>query len=86
MNAQLAETTEIETVEYSLLIDGVIECPAHTDSKRFFDGLLDTIIDYVEEHQAMAGLGMSYRVYADSAEDNPDHNGEENGPEGTEER
>jgi hypothetical protein len=57
MNTQLAnmlaKTTEFETVEYSLLIDGIIECPANTDSKRFFDGLLDTIVDYVKERQAI---------------------------------
>jgi predicted RNA binding protein YcfA (HicA-like mRNA interferase family) len=56
-------STESETKEYSLLIEGVVECPASKDRKMFFDGLLDTIIEYVEKHEAIAGLGMSYRPY-----------------------
>jgi hypothetical protein len=65
----VAENIEIETAEYSLLIDGVIECPAGTDSKLFFDGLLDTIVEYVEKHEAMAGLSMTYRPYDDTEEE-----------------
>jgi hypothetical protein len=76
MDAYLADTvtarTTVETKEYNLLIDGVVECPATVDSKFFFDGLLDAIIDYVEKHEAMAGLGMSYQAYDDAIEDEPD--------------
>jgi hypothetical protein len=66
MNAYLAATvtgrTTVETKEYNLLIDGVVECPATVDSRLFFDGLLDAIIDYAEKHEAMAGLDMSYQA------------------------
>ena len=51
---------QIETREYSVSIDGVVEIEKYTDLKSFFDGLLDAIIDYVEQHDAMAGLSMVY--------------------------
>jgi hypothetical protein len=76
MNAYLADTvtepTTVETTEYNLLIDGVVECPATVECKLFFDGLLDAIIDYVEKHEAVAGLGISYHVYDESLEDEPE--------------
>ena len=58
--------------ERSVTIDGVIEVSRHLDAKTFFDGLLDAIIDYVEQHQAFAGLSMSHQEYAD--EDDSDNN------------
>jgi hypothetical protein len=59
------EGLEAVTREYSVTIDGVVELQADADSKLFFDGLLDAVIDYVEKHQAIAGLAMSHREYAD---------------------
>jgi len=49
--------------EYSLVIDGVIEMVNDIDEKMFFDGLLDTIIEYVERYNAFAGLSMSHKEY-----------------------
>ena len=40
-----------------------------TNAKTFFDGLLDVIIDYVEEHNAFAGLTMSHKAYEYVEED-----------------
>ncbi|MHB8777608.1 MAG: hypothetical protein ACYC6R_07575 [Anaerolineales bacterium] len=51
--------------EYSVAIDGVIEMVKGLDEKSFFDGLLDTLIEYVEKHGAFAGLSMSHRAYVD---------------------
>ncbi|MCI0576713.1 MAG: hypothetical protein L0332_29220 [Chloroflexi bacterium] len=59
----------IETTEYSLVIDGVVELRAGMDSKQFFDGLLDAIIDYVEKHNALAGLSLSHQAYKDPEEE-----------------
>ncbi len=49
--------------EYSLTIDGVIEVPINANPKAFFDGLLDKIVEFVEEHHGFAALGMSYQEY-----------------------
>ncbi len=54
---------EPATKEYSVIIDGVIEMAENIDEKSFFDGLLDVIIDYVEKHEALAGLSMSHKEY-----------------------
>ena len=51
--------------EYSVVIDGVIEMVKGLDEKSFFDGLLDTMIEYIEKHGAFAGLSMSHREYMD---------------------
>ena len=50
------------TKEYSLVIDGVIEIKAGVEAKSFFDGLLDAVLAYVEQHEGMAGLSMSYKL------------------------
>ena len=50
------------TKEYSLIIDGVIEVEGRTEVKTFFDGLLDAVIEYVEKHNAVAGLSMSHKI------------------------
>ena len=54
---------EVATKEYSLLIDGAIELKCHTNKDMFFDGLLDAVIAYVEQHNGLAGLGMYYKEY-----------------------
>ncbi|MDP1624588.1 MAG: hypothetical protein Q8L64_02345 [bacterium] len=51
--------------EYSVVMDGVIEIVKGLDEKSFFDGLLDTMIEYIEKHGAFAGLSMSHREYVD---------------------
>ena len=70
----LAESTEKkinfkpsgnETIEYSVVIDGVIELPQNLDQESFFDGLLDTIIEYTEKYNAIAGLSMSHSEYVE---------------------
>ncbi len=62
--------------EYSVSIDGVIEVPESLDQKSFFDGLLDAIIEYVEKHDAFAGLSMSHKEYVED-NDNEDLNDEQ---------
>jgi hypothetical protein len=54
---------QVKTKEYSVSIEGVIEVEEFTELKAFFDGLLDVIIEYVEQHNAMAGLSMAYEQY-----------------------
>ena len=60
----------IETArkEYSVVVDGVIEMPEHSNDKSFFDGLLDALIDYVEKQGAFAGLSMRHHEYVDEGE------------------
>ncbi|HID51045.1 MAG TPA: hypothetical protein EYP41_03285 [Anaerolineae bacterium] len=48
--------------EYSVIIDGIIEMTGNIDEKSFFNGLLDVIIDYVEKHEALAGISMSHKI------------------------
>ena len=62
-------------IEHELFIDGVIEIPANVDAKEFFDGLMDKIIEYVEAHGAVAGLGMSHKEYHDKDADDEAVNG-----------
>jgi len=86
MNAKLV--TDVEQIgldeivmkEYSLVIDGVIEIPQDNDEKTFFDGLLDAIIEYVEQHGAYAGLSMVHHEYV---EDDIETNGAANGKQAT---
>ena len=60
---------EVATKEYSLLMDGVIELKCHTNKKMFFDGLLDAVIAYVEQHNGLTALAMSYKEYEYTNED-----------------
>jgi len=59
---------EANRVEFKLNIDGVVEVPQNADAKKFFDGLLDKIIEYVEAQKGIAGLGMSYKEYQNDDE------------------
>lgn len=59
---QKTKTNKAETAEYTLLIDGVIELQSHTNAKKFFDGLMDAVIAYVEEYHGLAGLMMRYET------------------------
>ena len=54
---------ELRMKEHSLSIEGVIEMMSYTNEKKFFDGLFDAIIAYVEQHHAFAGLTMSHKEY-----------------------
>ena len=65
--------------EYQVVIDGVIEIPEHSNDQSFFDGLLDRLIEYVEEQGAFAGLSMAHNEYVDDG-------GELNGEETTQDR
>lgn len=56
-----ANLDDSSTKEYSLVIDGVIEITTDVEPKPFFDGLLDVILAYVEQHESTAGLSMSYK-------------------------
>lgn len=57
-----------ETVEYTIVIDGVIDLPQKLDKESFFDGLLDMIIEYTEKYNAIAGLSMSHNEYVEEAD------------------
>ncbi len=61
---QILAQTE-DRFEFNLNIDGVVEVPQNADPKKFFDGLLDKIIEYVEAHKGIAGLEMRYKEYQD---------------------
>ncbi|MBI3913896.1 MAG: hypothetical protein HY327_06890 [Chloroflexi bacterium] len=58
--------------EHNLKIDGVVEFPMNVDAKKFFDGLLDKIIDYVEAQGGSAGLSMAHKEYRDDDEEATD--------------
>ncbi len=82
MTTQLTEKKDLQQVifdepalkEYSIVIDGVIEMPDVPGEKLFFDGLLDTLIEYVEKHGAFAGLSMTHKEYLH--EDNGETDGD----------
>ena len=42
-----------------------IEMVKRLDEKSFFDGLLDTMIEYNKKHGALASLSKSHREYVD---------------------
>ncbi len=60
--------TDVDSVmskEYSLVIDGVVEIENAVDTKAFFDGLFDAMIEYIEKHNALAALTISHQEYTD---------------------
>ncbi|GIK57540.1 MAG: hypothetical protein HND44_09435 [Chloroflexi bacterium] len=61
-----AELTETKTIEHYVMIDGVVELSANCVADDFFEGLLDVIIDYVEQHEGYAALGMKHRKYEEN--------------------
>ncbi|MBX3057439.1 MAG: hypothetical protein KF770_13305 [Anaerolineae bacterium] len=71
------ELTETETIEYYVTIDGVIELPENSVADDFFEGLLDVIIDYVEQHDGLAALTMTHKKYEDTeiGDDEVEHGG-----------
>ena len=85
MNTELetkAKTQEIivaepAATEYNVVIDGVVEIGANIDDKAFFDGLFDTIIEYVEKHNASAGLSISHKQYVEENNDEGAEHGRE---------
>ena len=52
-----------ENIEYSVVIDGIIELRKKLDKESFFDGLFDAMIEYAEKHNAIAGLSMEHGEY-----------------------
>lgn len=61
----LVDIDQMITKEYNLVIDGVVELEMCIDKKTFFDGLLDTVIEYIEAHNALAALTISHNEYHD---------------------
>lgn len=57
----MSQTIKVDTQEYQISLDGVIELPIDVDAKPFFNGLLDTLLAYVEQHEAFAGVSMAYQ-------------------------
>ena len=51
--------------EHNLKLDGVIELANIISEKDFFDGLLGTVIDYVEQHNGMAALSINHNKLTD---------------------
>lgn len=51
--------------EYTLVIDGVVEIENTVDTKAFFDGLFDAMIEYIEKHNALAALTITHHEYTD---------------------
>lgn len=68
VNAQKIIAAEPATMEYSVVIDGVVEIAASVDDKAFFDGLFEAIIEYVEKHNASAGLSISHKQYQEESD------------------
>jgi hypothetical protein len=60
------------TAEYSVIIDGVIEFETSIDDKIFFDGLFAAMIEYVEKHNASAGLSISHKPYQEEDDNHDD--------------
>lgn len=60
------------TKEHSVNIDGVVEIPNSVDAKKFFDDLLDKIIEYVEASGGSAGLSMAHNKYQSEDNEGPD--------------
>jgi hypothetical protein len=63
-NSVTSETTANQA--YNVVLDGVVALPKSISEKDFFDGLLDAVLAYVEQHQGRAGLSMSHQPYEDS--------------------
>ncbi len=61
----LNSETETLSEEHSLTLDGVIELVNHTNKQDFFDGLLDTVIDYIEQHNGIAALSLNHNKLTD---------------------
>jgi len=75
MSTELASeptSDQVTMKEYSVSIDGVVDVLPGIDEKTFFEGLLDAIITYIEQHQALAGLTMSHKEYSPVQEDEGD--------------
>jgi hypothetical protein len=74
MTVKLASKTvvlaETQTIEHSLTLDGVIELPESCEAEEFFDGLLDVIIEYVEQYDGLAALGMKHKRYEEDEAQN----------------
>ena len=70
VKAQKFIPAEPAATEYSVVIDGVVEMETGVDDKAFFDGLFDAIIEYVEKHNASAGLSISHKKYTEENNDN----------------
>ncbi len=52
---------ETLTQGHGLKLDGTIELATSINEKDFFDGLLDTVIDYIEQHDGLAVLSLNYK-------------------------
>jgi hypothetical protein len=55
----------VTSKEYTIVIDGVVEIEKSVDTKAFFDGLFDMMIEYIERHKALAALTITHEEYTD---------------------
>lgn len=56
-----ADTDDVASKEYSLVIAGVVEIENAVDTKALFDGLFNAMIEYIEKHNALAALTVSHQ-------------------------
>lgn len=61
----LMDADDVTAKEYALVIDGVVEIENDVDTKAFFDGLFDAMLEYIEAHNALAALTIIHKEYTD---------------------
>lgn len=57
----LIDADDVTAKEYALVIDGVVEIENDVDTKAFFDGLFDAVIEYIETNNALAALKITHK-------------------------
>jgi hypothetical protein len=78
LKQEKAASEDSPTLEFNVTIDGVVEIPTDVDDKAFFDGLFESILDYIEKHNASAGLTISHKTYKEEDEEAGVSDGREN--------
>jgi hypothetical protein len=57
----LMDADDVTAKEYAMVIDGVVEIENDVDTKAFFDGLFDVMLEYIEAHNALAALTIIHK-------------------------
>lgn len=57
----LIDADDVTAKEYALVIDGIVEIENDVDTKAFFDGLFDAVIEYIETNNALAALKITHK-------------------------
>ena len=61
----LLESDNVTLKEYTVVIDGVVEIESDVDTKTFFDGLFEAMIEYIENHNALAAMTITHQPFTD---------------------